>query len=303
MNPAIGIDLGGTNIKAALIDRDTGAAIQRLARPTRDGEYTDQIPRFAVTVAEIITELEAGCGPLPVGLSAPGLAHPNGQSITWMPGRMHGLEGLDWPNQLQRDVRVLNDAQAALLGEVWLGAAKGAKNVIMLTLGTGVGGAAICDGHLLRGAIGRAGHLGHITVDAFGECDVFSTPGSLEAAIGNQTISGRTAGRFASTLDLIAAVRGGDGEAAAVWDHSLRQLAAAIVSLINVLDPEAVVIGGGIATGAGELLFQPLQALLDRFEWRPGGHQAAILPALLGDHAGTFGAVHNLCQHSLHVPR
>ncbi|MDZ4289106.1 MAG: ROK family protein [Prosthecobacter sp.] len=255
MSLAIGIDLGGTNIKAALIDCERAELIASVSKPTRDGEFAGGVPQFAVTVSEIVEELEAqtGMGPLPVGLSAPGLAHPNGRGITWMPGRMHGLEGFDWPNHLNRRVQVLNDAQAALLGEVWIGAAQGCQDVFMLTLGTGVGGAILSGGRLLKGAIGRAGHLGHITVDAFAEVDVFNTPGSLEAAIGNQTLAARGEGRYASTLDLIAAVQAGDTHAIKIWDRSLRQLAVGIVSLINVLDPEAVIIGGGIAAGAGDV--------------------------------------------------
>jgi len=84
-----------------------------------------------------------------------------------MPGRLKGLEGLKWQNALKssRPVPVLNDAQAALMGEVWMGAARGATNVFLLTLGTGVGGAAMVDGRVLRGHLGRAGHLGHVSLD------------------------------------------------------------------------------------------------------------------------------------------
>lgn len=296
INPAIGIDLGGTNVKAALVDRAAGQTLQTRTAPTHDGQSSGGIPRFAITVRDIVAELESAAGqsPLPVGLSAPGLANPNGRCIDWMPGRMHGLEKFDWPGFLCRDVCVLNDAQAALLGELWLGAAKGCRDAFMITLGTGVGGAAVCGGHLLKGAIGRAGHLGHVTVDAMAPCDVFNTPGSLEAAIGNQTIAVRGEGRYADTHALVAAVRAGDPHAEKVWSTSLRQLAAALVSLINVLDPEVVIIGGGIAAGAGETLFQPLQRLLDSFEWRPGGHRAALRPAVLGDNAGALGAIHHI---------
>lgn len=296
MSVAIGIDLGGTNIKAALIECESGELLTSLSRPTRDGEFSGSVPRFAVTVGELVAELEAfaGQGTLSVGLSAPGLAHPNGRSITWMPGRMHGLEGFDWPNHLRHHVQVLNDAQAALLGEAWIGAARGCKNVFMLTLGTGVGGAVMSGGRLLKGAIGRAGHLGHITVDAFAEKDVFNTPGSLEAAIGNQTLAARGEGHYASTHDLIAAAGAGNAHAGQIWEKSLRQLAVGIVSLINVLDPEVIILGGGIAAGAGEALFQPLQKLLNEFEWRPGGHEVPLLPATLGERAGACGAVRNL---------
>lgn len=94
-----------------------------------------------------------------MGLAAPGLAAPDGRCITWMPGRMHGLEGLDWTTRLGRPVKVLNDAQAALLAEVAFGAARGCRDVFLLTLGTGtgVGGAVWSGGRLLTGATGRAG--------------------------------------------------------------------------------------------------------------------------------------------------
>ena len=103
--------------------------------------------------------VEHGGAPEAIGVSAPGLAARDERSIAVMPGRLEGLEGLDWTTFLDspKPVPVLNDAHAALLGESWLGAAKGFQNVILLTLGTGVGGAAMVDGRLLRGHIGRAG--------------------------------------------------------------------------------------------------------------------------------------------------
>lgn len=296
-SPAIGIDLGGTNIKAALVDTNTARALATLSRPTRDGEFEGDVPRFALTVREIVAEFEMQAGAaLRVGLSAPGLANPNGRCIDWMPGRMHGLEKFDWPAFLERDCHVLNDAHAALLGEVWAGAAKDCQDVFMLTLGTGVGGAIYSGGRLLRGAIGRAGHLGHITLDVNAPCDVFGTPGSLETMLGNQTIAARGEGRYSTTHALIDAYAAGDAHASKIWLESVRQLAAGIASLINVLDPAVVIIGGGIATGAGERLFQPLASFLDEYEWRPGGQRAQIVPAMLGDSAGCLGSVFNLLQ-------
>ncbi|TDU64049.1 glucokinase [Prosthecobacter fusiformis] len=293
MNVAIGIDLGGTNIKAALIECETGKLVTSFSRPTLDGEFVDGVPRFALTVRGIVEELEAqaGGGRLRVGLSAPGLANPNGRCIDWMPGRMHGLEKLDWPTFLDRHVNVLNDAHAALLGEVWVGAARGCQNVFMVTLGTGVGGAIFCDGRILKGAIGRAGHLGHVSTDVNAPTDLYGTPGSLEVAIGNKTIQERGEGRYATTLALLEAVATGDEHAVKVWLESLRHLGAALGSLINVLDPELIILGGGIATGAGDRLLKPLSVFLDEYEWRPGGKQVRLALASLGDEAGAYGCV------------
>ena len=264
MNLSIGIDLGGTNIKAALVDTQSAKTIATLSKPTRDGEFEGNTPRFALTVLEIVQEFEAQAGSkLAVGLSAPGLANASGRCIDWMPGRMHGLEKFSWSAFLGRDCRVLNDAHAALLGEVWAGAAKNCRDVFMLTLGTGVGGAIYSGGRLLKGHIGRAGHLGHICIDSNAQHDDFNTPGSLEVAMGNQTIVERGEGRYATTLALLDAYAAGDEHATKVWLESVRQLAAGIASLINVLDPELVIIGGGIATGAQNLLFAPLQKALD----------------------------------------
>jgi glucokinase len=210
-----------------------------------------------------------------------------------MPGRLPGLERLNWQEWLglESPVPVLNDARAALLGEVWLGAAKSATNVVLLTLGTGVGGAAMVDGKVLRGHRGRAGHLGHVSLNPESPRDVANTPGSLEDAIGECTLAARSGGRFGSTRELVAAFRRGSPDAGEVWLRSVRALAAAIAGFVNVLDPEVVVIGGGIAD-AEDALFNPLQVALDEFEWRPGGAQVRVVKTALGRNAGATGAAY-----------
>jgi glucokinase len=118
-------------------------------------------------------------------------------------------------------------------------------------------------------------------------CDV---PGSLEYQIGNYSIAGRGRGRFATTHDLIAACRAGDAFAKEVWQRSLRALAVAIGGFTNLFDPEAVIIGGGIAQ-AGDELFAPLKELVPQFEWRVSGHAVRLLAAQLGEFAGAYGTV------------
>jgi len=227
--------------------------------------------------------------PAAIGLAAPGLAARDARSIAFMPGRMQGLENL---NGQQFSIRcqfpvVLNDAHAALLGEVWQGAVIGARNAAMLTLGTGVGGAIISDGKLMTGQIGRGGHLGHLSLDPNGAPDITGTPGSLENEIGECTLAARSGGKFNSTRELVDAHLKGDAKATEIWMKSVRALAAGVASLINILDPQVFVIGGGIAL-AGPALFKPLVDFLERMEWRPAGHRVPIVPAKLGETAGAL---------------
>ncbi len=280
---AIGIDLGGTQIKAVLVSA-SGAVLRREARPTNDGDPGGWLENVRALEAEL------GGGPR-LGISAPGLAAADGESIACMPGRMQGLEGLNWTTWFDRGGRipVTNDAHAALLGETWIGAARGLQDAIMLTLGTGVGGAILAEGRVLRGHLGRAGHFGHTCLDPHGAPSIAGMPGALETFIGNGNIRERTGGRFDSTHALLAAVGAGDPAAGQHWRDSIRALACAVGSFINILDPEAVILGGGI-TQAGDALFTPLREELARVEWRPTGRAVTLLPAALGEWAGAIGA-------------
>jgi glucokinase len=123
-------------------------------------------------------------------------------------------------------------------------------------------------------------------------------PGSLETAIGNWNIRERTKGRFESTHELVQAYIGGNRDAALFWLQAVEALACGIGSLINVLDPAAVIIGGGIAR-SGAALFEPLQKALDKVEWRPTGSQVKLVPAQLGEFAGAYGAAHNAMRATL----
>ena len=289
--PVLGIDLGGTHLKGIVVDA-TGRVLAEDTRPTDDGvagTWRDNVRRVVAGLRERCPGIGAA------GLCAPGLASADEKMIVSMPGRLKGLAGLDWSAELGLPTVVLNDAHAALLGEVWLGAARGGTNVLMVTLGTGVGGAALVDGRLLRGHLGRAGHVGHISLNPDGAPDIVRTPGSLEDAIGDGTVRARSGGRFATTRELVAAVSAGDGAAREVWERSVRALGAGLASLINVLDPHVIVLGGGIVA-AGEAIFTPLAAALDQMEWRIGPAKVALVPAILGAQAGAFGAAQRALQ-------
>jgi glucokinase len=293
MSYAIGIDVGGTNIKMVAVSQQGDLLF--LAEQRTTDERADWAARIRDQIARIEAEQRAPAHW--IGLAAPGLAARDGRSIAWMQGRMDAIQGLDWTDYLGvgQAVPVLNDAHAALLGEAWRGAAADCPNVVMLTLGTGVGGGALVDGHLLRGNIGRAGHLGHLCLDPDAAPDITGTPGSLEDAIGDCTLQARSGGRYTSTEQLVQAHLAGDATATGVWQRAVHRLGCGIVSLINVLDPEIVILGGGIIK-AGPSLFGPLQEVVDRHEWRPTGSAARIVPAALGELAGAVGAAYHTLQ-------
>jgi glucokinase len=290
---SIGIDLGGTHIKAVAVSHD-GHVLKRVRRPTNDS--SDTMDTWVETVRQTLSHMESSQGRRVsrLGLATPGMMESDSRRVALCPGKLEGLEGFDWTVALKRrhPIPLLNDAHAALLGEHWLGAAAGFKHAILLTLGTGVGGAILENGRLLRGMHGWAGALGQTSLGLFGAKSFFTVPKPLENWIGNQTVSKRSKGKFQDTKELVAAVLADNVEAQKVWRKSIRALAVAIASFKMILDPEAVIIGGGIAR-AGASLFKPLADELKEVEWRPGGRQLKILPVRLGEWAGAIGAARN----------
>ena len=152
-----------------------------------------------------------------------------------------------------------------------------------------MGGAILINGKPYQGAFNKAGHVGHIVINDEGECDVTGMPGSLEDAIGNVTVERRSNGKFASTQQMLDAMRAGDDFAKNVWLTSVRKLAIGIASVTNLLSPETIILGGGI-TEAGKDLFEPLEEYLAKYEWRAGGNKVQIIKAAFGDLSGAAGA-------------
>ena len=285
-NVVIGIDLGGTRIKAVATD-ECGSILHQYYQPTNDGYDTQWKSAISSAIDEIQRKIE-GSATL-FGISAPGLPDATNCAIAFMPGRLHGLENFDWTEFLSTKTFVLNDAVSALMAEARFGAAINKKNVVMLTLGTGVGGAILINGQPYQGSFHKAGHIGHMVIDSEGEPDIIGMPGSLEDAIGNCSIEKRTSGKFTSTEQLLAAYRNGDEFAGKVWLTSVRKLAIALASLTNILSPEMIILGGGI-TEAGDDLFKPLEEFMVQYEWRTGGNRTEIVKAQYGDLSGAVGA-------------
>lgn len=296
MKFAIGIDLGGTRIKGSAVDTD-GNILHKLYTPTYDGDGAVWKHAVADTVNDLLGKIDDDDSV--IGISAPGLPSEDNTTIAYMPGRMQGLENFSWNDFLQMPTYVLNDAVAALIAEATSGAAKNKKHVVMLTLGTGVGGAILVDGKPYQGAFSKAGHFGHMVINDEGDRDVTGMPGSLEDCIGNCTVEKRSNGRFSSTHDMLVAYSNGDTFARATWLRSVKQLAIGIASITNILSPEIVVLGGGIAE-AGDVLFEPLNEYIGEFEWRTGGNKVEIVKAVYGDLAGTIGAASFAMNRAYH---
>lgn len=293
---SIGIDMGGTNIKGVLIN-EGGTILHEMQCKTNEKEAV----YWKRVIAEMLHSLQqkSGSKNTPVGLSAPGLAGSNNDCIKLMPGRLEGLENFVWTDYLHTQTWVLNDAHAALMAEAKFGAGRGCGNVILLTLGTGVGGGIMINGELHQGLLNRAGHMGHVVLNADSDgCDVTNMPASLEDAIGNCSIVQRSFGKFSSTHELVEAYKTGDTFATYVWLHSVKRLAVALCSFINIVSPDIIILGGGIAQ-AGEDLFSPLDRFMNIFEWHHSGVRTPVVQAIFDEYSGAVGAASFALHKSL----
>ncbi len=283
---AIGIDLGGTRTKAVALD-ENGNVLHQLYFPIDHADDTTWKEAIQNAVNELKQKINST--DFIIGISAPGIPNEKNAVIAYMPGRLQGLENFEWSSFLNYKTWIINDAVAALMAEAKLGVAKDKKNVVLLTLGTGVGGAILIDGKPYQGNFQKAGHIGHIVIDHQGDPDITGMPGALEDAIGNCTIQKRSEGKFNDTHALLQAYKNGDDDAKFIWLTSVKKLAIGMASVINILSPECIILGGGI-TEAGNDLFEPLEDFLFQYEWRPGGNRCNILKAQFGDMAGAIGA-------------
>lgn len=290
MAVAIGIDLGGSNIKGVLLNA-AGEVIHHAVQATEP--HGSKGEQWKQSVFQIIQELKARSTDTvaAIGLAAPGLPDKTNSMIRVMPGRLDGLENFMWADYLkEKEVWVLNDAHAALIAEAKFGVGQNIKNIIMLTLGTGVGGGLLINGELYQGNYQMAGHLGHMTLDVDKEdSGITGMPGTLENAIGDATVATRSFGRFNSTHALVEAYLQGDAFATYVWLNSVRKLALGLCSLCNLLSPDLIILGGGI-TKAGDALYKPLADFIDVYEWKNTGKSTPIQQACYSDMAGAVGA-------------
>ncbi|MEY3922278.1 MAG: hypothetical protein RL634_2039 [Bacteroidota bacterium] len=281
---AIGIDLGGTRIKAVLIN-DQGEIQDEVITETKEENQ-----QWKEDVKYTIEQLSSkSTNSFVIGLSAPGIPNNENKAIEFLPDRLQGIEGFVWQTHLSKPTFVINDAIAALSAEASFGSARDCEHAVLITIGTGVGGAIMINKKIYQGAFQKAGHIGHMSVNMDGDPDICGMPGSLEEAIGNYSISKRSNGKFHDTLELLESLKNNNSEAKEIWDKSVKSLAVSIASISNILSPEKVILAGGI-TKAGDVLMHPLRTFMDQYEWRAGGKQLNIEIATFSDKAGAIGA-------------
>ncbi|WP_316814398.1 ROK family protein [Pedobacter heparinus] len=293
MTTAIGIDLGGTHIKGILLS-PAGEVLAHQVQKTEVNKKNDNEDQpWKRIVRQMVSDLKSkSIHPITaIGLAAPGLPNEENSAIRILPERLIGLENFIWSDYLgEENIWVMNDAHAALMAEARFGVGQGVKNIVMLTLGTGVGGGIFINGELHQGNFQMAGHLGHMTLDVDqDDPGITGMPGTLENAIGNASILRRSFGKYTTTKALVEAYKKGDTFATYIWLNSVRKLALGLCSLNNILSPDVIILGGGI-TKAGRSLYGPLADFISVYEWKSVGKKCPILQANYSDLAGAVGA-------------
>lgn len=291
----IGVDIGGSQMKLVALE-ETGEILNKniINTPKKSISISENVQGVLDNITQFIEEIEhtyTNRSIKKIGISLPGLADSKNQFMYQLPGKLFGLSEFNFQEAFgdKYFVRIINDANSALLAEHWLGAAKGFSDVILLTLGTGVGGAIMVNDKLLQGVNGRSGHIGQMIMNPLGMADIFYLPGTLETFIGDMYVQRRTCKKYNSAIELANGYLENERLAKSYWLDSMKSLSIALVTLINVIDPQIIVIGGGIAE-ADEALFDPLQEYMDRYEWRPKGNPTPILKASFSLYAGAIGA-------------
>ncbi len=307
LQQVIGVDLGGTNIRVAVLDADG-----TMSHTTRTATKSDQGPdaviqRIAQTIEEVVEKSGVDAS-TPVGIASPGPLNPRKGIVHYTPN-LPGWRDVPLVEKLEslinRRVALANDGNCATLGEMQFGRAKGLQNLIYLALGTGIGGGVVSEGILIDGKNGLGCEIGHTLVAIDGPRCNCGSIGCLEAFASGWAIQAE-AYQVATTADgdLLHEIAGdgvihagvvaeaaaqGHAASIAILERAGRALGAAIGSFINMFDPEMVVIGGGVAA-LGELLMEPARKMVPQYSFVDMRSGVPIEYSQLGSDTGIYGA-------------
>jgi glucokinase len=314
----VGVDLGGTNIVVGTVAEDGSDLVGLVSEPTFADQGADAVIARIVKLTKASIAAAKGKKVAGVGIGSPGpldtktgvvLLTPN---LGWtnMPLRDKVAEGVGLPATLD------NDANCAIYGEWWRGAARGADSVVGLTIGTGIGGGIVLGGEIYHGASDVAGEIGHMTIDAVtGRPCKCGNIGCIEAyasgpAIATRAVEGLQAGAESSLPQYVKgdlaritaqivyeAANDGDLFAVELVHDTAKLLGAGVASLVNIFNPEIVVICGGV-TLAGDKLFEPLRSEVRHRAFKPAWEVCKIVPGELTGTAGVYGAAAVFAQRT-----
>lgn len=302
----LGIDIGGAQVRAGMVDENGAILASRtIATPS---DLDSFLPQLHEAVAWL---LEAVSVPAGVGIGCKGIINPDSTMVEILPGTLHFLEGMRLADivGLPLDVPVFADnaARVALAAEMVWGAAREKQDVMMLTLGAGVGGAVLVGGRMLKGHGGVAGHLGHLTVEPEGSLCSCGNRGCLETVFSARAIEGeawsavhrgcsstltrlfREQPQLASCRTVFQAASEGDELAGAIVGKAIGRLGAAVAGLLHVFDSEIVILGGQVADAGAELL-EPLQQEVWSRSRRLLGREVEMVAQQVADKSGIVGA-------------
>lgn len=299
MHSAIGIDFGGTSIKSGLVRN--GQILQRGAL-IHTPQYSGAEPLLEALLGVVAELRRAAPDVCALGIGLPGIVD-SAQGVVHELTNVPGWVDVPLRDRLERDtglcVTVENDANAMAYGEWKYGAAREGRHVVCITLGTGVGGGLILNGQLYRGAQMGAGEAGHMSIDYRGVPGPYGNFGALERYVGNSQIAGRALALYGAagvekTLEQCApaeldrAARLGDPIARGVWEAVGEEVGAALANIVWLLNPDTIVIGGGVAK-ARELIFEPILKSLRERTLSVFHERLRVVSATLDNDAGIIG--------------
>ncbi len=286
----IGVDLGGTKIASGVVDRE--GAVQTSADVDTPRGSQDALLRALDAAVEALL----GDGVAAIGFGIPSrIDQRSGRALSSVNIPLGGDFRDRMAARFGLPVGIDNDANAATIAEWKVGAGRGVDHMVMLTLGTGVGGGLILDGRPYRGSIGAGAELGHMVIDydgppCQGTCRGHGHLEGLASGTAASAVAGRLFGAGAGSRELVERAKTGNEEAVLALAEIGRRLGAGLVTIVNVFDPELIVIGGGFAAGAGELVLGPARELALAESLEPLNELLRIVPAELGPGAGVVGA-------------
>lgn len=305
----IGIDVGGTNLRGALVDQNG----EILRRKKIASEAHDGIEAVVENLVSLIKKLGEGESPAGVGFGIPAIIDSKNGVITQAPN-ISKAENYPIREVLKRNlggdtrVTVENDANCAAVGEWWLGAGRHVGSLVMLTLGTGVGGGIILDGKLWRGADGMGGEIGHTTIypdgakcncGNYGCLEIYSSASAIRRMVREmledsnvvtvlrKELKGVDPGRVPEVVSKAAV--GGDEASLRIWDEFGKALGIGIANVVNILNVEMVVIGGGVSQ-AWEMFIDRTRSELKKRGLKAPAERVRIMRSVLGDDEGIIGA-------------